>query len=102
MFIGSKNNPCTTGHCRDTEWSENPLEIKNLTENCKTNVTSYCKQHSDVDPFCVCWSTESELYNTRHCKSIRRNFGEPQIASKFDMSKYIRKDRIPCWGCNLD
>lgn len=101
MFIGSKHNPCTSGYCRDVEWSNNPLEIKNLTDKCKTNVTSYCKQYSNDDPFCVCWSEESELYNTRHCKNIRRNFGEPQIASEVDMSKYIRKDQIPCWGCNL-
>ena len=101
IFIGSKHNPCTTGHCRDAEWSEDPLKIKKLTNNCKTNVTSYCKYHSDEDPFCVCWSKESELYNTRHCKRIRINFGEPQISSDTDMNNYIRKDKIPCWGCDL-
>ena len=101
-FIGNKNNPCITGHCRDTEWNENPLKIKKLTNKCKTNVTSYCKEFSDKDPFCVAWSKQSDTYNTRHAKNIRRVFGEPQIISEIDMKNYIRKDRIPCWGCTLD
>lgn len=101
-FIGDKNNPCTTGHCRDTEWNKNPLEIKKLTEKCKKNVTSYCNEFSNKDPFCVAWSKESDTYNTRHSKNIRRVFGEPQIISEIDMKNYIRKDRIPCWGCDLE
>lgn len=30
------------------------------------------------------------------CKSSQQSDDEP------DMSKYIRKDQIPCWGCSLD
>jgi hypothetical protein len=28
--------------------------------------------------------------------------GNEYRRSKEDMSKYIKKDSIPCWGCTLD
>jgi hypothetical protein len=30
------------------------------------------------------------------------NQGEEYKRGRIDMSEYIKKDAIPCWGCSLD
>jgi hypothetical protein len=34
------------------------------------------------------------------CDSVEQ--GNEYKNSKIDMSQYIKKNAIPCWGCNLD
>ena len=42
---------------------------------------------------------QGKEYENGCCKNSENGEGCPAIP---DMSKYIRKDAIPCWGCNID
>jgi hypothetical protein len=41
-------------------------------------------------------SSPSNYQGREYNKDSPKNTGKP------DMSKYIRKDSIPCWGCNVE
>jgi hypothetical protein len=57
----------------------------------------------------MCW--RNEYRNTPQCQEFRRNFVDPQdyqcninafdIQKHKDYPQYIRRDKIPCWNCNL-
>jgi hypothetical protein len=49
----------------------------------------------DNHPMGMCDNTDSG-----DCDSVQQ--GNEYQRSKEDMSKYIKKDAIPCWGCTLD
>ena len=44
----------------------------------------------------------SEIKNENSCNSCNSCNGSERSENDPDMSKYIRKDQIPCWGCSLD
>jgi hypothetical protein len=51
--------------------------------------------NKDNHPMEMCNDT-----NSSNCDSVQQ--GNEYRRSKEDMSKYIKKDAIPCWGCTLD
>ena len=56
----------------------NPQNTKEIPDNGPFNRTLYI------------YNQENNKKNTENCPKCP------------DMSKYIRKDKIPCWGCNLE
>lgn len=107
-FIVSEANPCRSTECSNVDWNDwekDPLKVK-MNETCKKNVAHYCSINKTLDPNCYCW--KSNYQNDRFCSMFRRHFDDQNCnASQFDISehpdyeKYIKKDNIPCWGCNL-
>lgn len=107
--INDGNNPCTNGDCPNVNWAEKDPAKMNLTEKCKRGINNYCEKHNEYDPMCKCW--KMPYRNDKDCIKYRRQFLNPRdyscsinnfsIEEHPDMSKYIRKDRIPCYGCNL-
>jgi hypothetical protein len=97
-------NPCNQFECRKTDWNKGIPDNK----NCKRNVDVYCSKYSDVDPACYCWKKENR--DKPECLKWRGNFEAEDKCDfrKFDIEKhpdsseYIKKNKIPCWGCNLD
>ena len=97
-------NPCNQFECRKTDWNKGVPDNK----NCKRNVDVYCSKYSDVDPACYCWKKENR--DKSECMKWRGNFEAEDKCDfrKFDIEQhpdskdYIKKSKIPCWGCNLD
>ena len=97
-------NPCNQFECRKTNWTNGVPDNK----NCKRSVDVYCAKYSDVDPACYCWRKEN--LEKSECMKWRGNFEAEDKCDfrKFDIEKhpdskdYIKKSKIPCWGCNLD
>jgi hypothetical protein len=97
-------NPCNQFECRKTDWTNG---VPN-NSNCKRNIDVYCSKYSDVDPACYCWKKENR--DKSECMKWRGNFEAEDKCDfrKFDIEKhpdskdYIKKSKIPCWGCNLD
>ena len=56
------------------------------------NTTTAPRELIDSSPF----NRNLYLYNEKPISQVTKCQKCP------DMSKYIRKDKIPCWGCNLD
>jgi hypothetical protein len=98
------DNPCNQFECRKTNWTNGIPDNK----NCKRSVDVYCSKYSDVDPACYCWKKEN--LEKSECMKWRGNFEAEDKCDfrKFDIEKhpdskdYIKKSKIPCWGCNLD
>ena len=98
------DNPCNQFECRKTNWTNGIPDNK----NCKRSVDVYCSKYSDVDPACYCWKKEN--MEKSECMKWRGNFEAEDKCDfrKFDIEKhpdskdYIKKSKIPCWGCNLD
>jgi hypothetical protein len=98
------DNPCNQFECRKTDWINSVPSNK----NCKRSVDVYCSKYSDVDPACYCWKKEN--LEKSECMKWRGNFESEDKCDfrKFDIEKhpdskdYIKKSKIPCWGCNLD
>jgi len=97
-------NPCNQFECKKTNWTNGIPDNK----NCKRSVDVYCSKYSDVDPACYCWKKEN--MEKSECMKWRGNFEAEDKCDfrKFDIEKhpdskdYIKKNKIPCWGCNLD
>lgn len=100
----TQDNPCNQFECRKTNWTNG---IPN-NKNCKRSVDVYCAKYSDVDPACYCWKKEN--LEKSECLKWRGNFEAEDKCDfrKFDIEKhpdskdYIKRSKIPCWGCNLD
>jgi hypothetical protein len=98
------DNPCNQFDCRKTDWTNGIPDNK----NCKRSVDVYCSKYSDVDPACYCWKKDN--LEKSECMKWRGNFEADDKCDfrKFDIEKhpdskdYIKKSKIPCWGCNLD
>lgn len=99
----NNENPCNKYECRDTDWKKGVPE----NDQCRKSVDSYCNKYANVDDNCYCWRDENK--NKPECLKWRGKFDDPEkcdfrkypIDKHPDASKYIRKDKIPCWGCNL-
>ncbi len=108
-YILSKGNPCNANYCRNVDWSKNNVDKMGMNEKCKANVSFYCRIHKDRDPNCWCWK-DINLEN-RKCQQYRKQYEAPEdygfninvfdIEEHPDFKNYIRKDKIPCWNCNL-
>ena len=107
-FLVTENNPCYTSSCANIDWSDNS-KLGDIPNNCKISVNSYCQANRNLDSNCACWKEEN--MNNSQCSDFKRNFsvsgintgspGDYPITSHPDYSKYIRKDKIPCWNCNI-
>ncbi len=107
-FIIETNNPCKSVGCGNVNWDVEYVEDLNLKDSCKNAVTYYCRTNYDLDPKCSAWKPS----NKDDKNSIRvRNYFENsdkycdiknyRIEDHPDFNKYVRKDNIPCWGCDL-
>jgi len=103
FIVLNDDNPCKKFECRGTDWKNGTSN----NENCRKSVDTYCSKYAYMDNACYCWRSENQ--NDPNCKQWRGKFDNPD---KCDFSKYpidkhpeadkwIRKDKIPCWGCNL-
>jgi hypothetical protein len=100
---------CSTKACKSVEWGDND-NLKSINGDCKEIVNNHCK-NNDSDRFCN---------KLRELKKLNNKYTNPKIPdsltkapvinnianckgceSKVDLTKYIKKDKIPCWGCNL-
>ena len=102
-------NPCNARVCSNVNWNvENYKDLK-INEKCKKVISNYCHINYDKDENCICW--DPKYKNTKECIEYRKFFENPNdycnissfnIEEHPDFEKYIKKDNIPCWGCNLD
>ncbi len=109
-YILAKHNPCNNKYCRNVDWSKEGIDKMGMNAKCNANVSFYCRIHKDKDPSCWCWK-DINIEN-RKCQNYRRQYENPEdygftvnmfeIEDHPDFKNYIRKDRIPCWNCNLD
>lgn len=75
--------------------------LKIESESCIIEKT---EKKNDI-PLKICKTNAKISEKTKKKKIIRGikdNYIENAKSCNIDMSKYIRKDKIPCWGCNLD
>lgn len=108
-YIIAKNNPCSTEECKNVDWTKDDINKMGMTEGCRRNVSYYCHKNRYIDPNCKCWK-ESNKYNLE-CQKMRKEYEPPEdygftinifdIEEHPDMKNYVRKNKIPCWNCNL-
>ena len=104
-FVIHQDNPCSYDECRNVDWSKSDL---NLNKRCRMRVNHYCMLNNRLDPACVCWRKEN--MKCAKCRNWRSQFEEPtkcdlgrrDISEHPDFDQYIKKDKIPCWNCNLN
>lgn len=106
FIVNSPFNPIWYHHCDRIDWTD---KNANINAKCKRRINNYCEEYAYLDPKCVCW--RNEYRESDKCKKFRRKYNDPNdygcSVSEFsieehpDFSKYIRKDKIPCWGCDL-
>ena len=107
IFIIKENNPCYSSYCYDIEWDKKE-SVSNMSNNCKLNVSNYCEINKDIDNSCGCWKSKNKY--KPECIEFRKQFQNPdntcnikdfKITEHPDFKNYIKKDSIPCWGCNI-
>lgn len=103
FILINPDNPCKKFECKGTDWKDGvPKDA-----NCRKAVDTYCSKYADLDNACYCWREGNK--NKPECLKWRGQFDNPDkcdfrkysIDNHPDSDKYIRKDKIPCWGCNL-
>jgi hypothetical protein len=109
-FIIRKANPCYETECRNVDWKQDDPSKMGLNAQCRKHVSHYCHLNKGLDPNCDCWLENNVKSET--CQKFRRHFEPPEdygfnvnifeISEHPDYKNYIRKDKIPCWNCNLD
>lgn len=108
FVVDSQFNPCKFYACENVAWDASTPKQAGMNQKCRKRVDAYCEEHAYLDPFCYCW--RSENYDLPQCVKFRSKFNNPRdrgctaadfpIEENPDFDKYIRKDRIPCWGCS--
>jgi len=108
-YIINELNPCYTTACGNVNWNVKNHNDLNLNKNCKKAVSNYCQINYQLDENCMCWDPKNK--DDPKCIEFRRYFEDPndycspsqfKIEDHPDFEKYIKKDNIPCWGCNLN
>ncbi len=108
-FIIDQNNPCVAVGCGSVDWNKEYVEDLGLNDKCKNAVSYYCRINYDLDPKCVAWKPENKF--DPKSINVRNYFEKPDeycdirnysIESHPDFKNYIRKDKIPCWGCKVE
>lgn len=102
-------NPCHMKACKDVDWNINDPAKMKLNLDCRLGISHYCQKNKNDDPVCQCWKWKNR-YSPK-CQEFRKVFEKPEdygcsvnifdIQDHPDFRNYIRKDRIPCWNCNL-
>ena len=107
-YVINDLNPCNTGHCVDVNWNVKDYNKLKLNDKCKKAVSNYCHINYDYDENCICW--DPAYKDNTECIKVRKFFENPKdyclpgsfnIEDHPDFNKYIKKDNIPCWGCDL-
>lgn len=110
FIVNSQFNPCKFYGCENVNWDASTPKKAGMNQKCRKRVDAYCEEHAYLDPFCYCW--RSENYDLPQCVTFRSKFNNPRdrgcsaadfpIQENPDFDKYIKKDRIPCWGCDIE
>jgi hypothetical protein len=103
-FVMHELNPGRYIECRDVDWNG---PVKNINKQCRMRIDNYCRVNSEYDASCYCWRPDN--MHKDDCKKFLGKFediskcdiGKMDIEKHPDMRKYVRKDRVPCWGCDL-
>lgn len=107
-YIVNEVNPCNTRACQDVNWNVEYLTDLKINNKCKKVISNYCHINYDKDDNCKCW--DPKYKNDPKCIKFRKFFENPSdycpvnsfnIEEHPDINKYIRKDKIPCWGCKI-
>jgi hypothetical protein len=107
-YIINNANPCYTLDCAGVNWNVKNYKELNLNKNCKKSVSNYCQINYNIDDYCYAWNPKNR--DDPNAIEMRRYFEDPndycspsqfKIEEHPDFNKYIKKDNIPCWGCNL-
>ncbi len=108
-YVVLEGNPCYYSACEGVDWKVKDYHKLDLNDKCKKSVSYYCQINNEWDENCKCWRPENE--NDSYCREYRKYFENPKDyckPSQFDISqhpdfnKYIKKDKIPCYGCKVD
>ena len=108
-YVINELNPCYTSACGNVNWNVKNYNDLHLKKNCKKAVSNYCQINYSLDENCSCWDPNNR--NNEKCIEFRKYFEDPKdycspsqfkIEDHPDFPKYIKKDNIPCWGCNLN
>lgn len=116
--VKCNESPCTTLECQGSDWSN--FEV---SDKCKQVINNYCKKNKDNIcnqlrekkkkndlEYKSCSSSKEIISNLKNKLNsngnnevMYKNSKELNNQSKKcpDMTKYIRKDKIPCWGCKI-
>lgn len=104
-----KLNPCHSEVCKHVDWTTDDPAKMNLNPECRVHISQYCRRNKYKDPICTCWIPEHRY--SEKCQKFRKHFERPEdfgcsvnvfdIQEHPDFKNYIRKDKIPCWNCNL-
>ncbi len=101
-------NPCNARVCSDVNWNVKDYKDLKANDKCKKVISNYCHVNYDKDDNCICW--DPKYKNTKECIEFRKFFEDPNdyccissfnIEDHPDIKKYVKKDNIPCWGCNI-
>jgi len=101
-------NPCNSRACADVNWNVKNYKDLKINDKCKKIISNYCHINYDKDDNCYCW--DPKYKNDKRCIEFRKFFENPNdycnissfnIEQHPDFNKYIKKDKIPCWGCNI-
>jgi hypothetical protein len=108
-FVINYMNPCDRTECQNVNWKQPGLTVNNLNTKCRESVNHYCNINAYKDDACVCWRKENA--NTKRCVDFRSQFQNKNLTSCSvdifniedhpNFNSYVRKDSIPCYGCNL-
>ena len=107
-YTVNEMNPCNARVCDNVNWNVPNYKDLRLNEKCKKVISNYCHINYDKDDNCLCW--DPKYKNTEKCIKFRKYFENPNdycnissfnIEQHPDFNKYIKKDKIPCWGCNI-
>jgi len=108
-FIVNDMNPCQSYACSNVDWNVSNYKDLELSESCKKAISTYCHLNHELDEICYSWKPENR--EKKECIEMRKFFEDPkehckpsiyEIEEHPDFHNYIRKDKIPCWGCNVD
>jgi hypothetical protein len=126
--ITCKESPCSTLECQGADWSSFQVSDKCkrvINSYCKKNKDTVCNQlkekkytqQKSENNSCsssrniisklkekINYNTKNNNNNKSFVNNSNKDSNDISSSNKSkcpDMSKYIRKDQIPCWGCNL-
>lgn len=102
-------NPNTSPHCYGVNWDmKNPTNMGDIPDKCKREVATHCENNNNHDNACSDWHPNN--YDSPQSQTNRRYFqsadprcraGNHEIEDHPDYTKYIRRDKVPCWNCKL-
>jgi len=117
----NNNEICNNNDCSCVNWDT----MANVSDKCKNRINDYCRNNFN-DPKCNKLRKNKCSINKEKPKPVVDNSKNYKLEfdllkkqiedlkksqqnkkdckdcdNKVDLSKYIRKDKIPCWGCKL-